>query len=105
MHLFVGDQPYRLVIGFPLSIVSQQQLSHFQGICLCGQVKRGAVLHFTSYHLQVTASRSFGTFGTSQDAGWHVAGAMQVLNPYIGQHALTELKRLPIFVLDLERSG
>ena len=61
MHLFVGDQPYRLVIGFPLSIVSQQQLCHIHGICFCSQVKRGDVLHFTSYLLRLTASFAFGT--------------------------------------------
>ena len=56
MHLFVGTQPYHLVCGMFLGFVAQQQLSHFQRICLCSQVKRGDVLHFTSKHLQVTAS-------------------------------------------------
>lgn len=95
MHLIVGDQPYRLITGFPLSIVSQQQLCHIHGICFCSQVKRDDVPHFTSYLLQLTASFAFGT---SLHERLHVASATQVSNLYIGQHAFTVLKCLPNFV-------
>lgn len=66
MYLFADNQTYRLVCGVPLGIMSHQQLSHFQGICLYSQVKRGDVLHFTSQHLQVTPSFSCGTFNKSR---------------------------------------